>query len=216
MKKLFIALCALALMFGAKAQLINNENVRNLQPYVRLGLNSMSVYGDDADGWKSKTGYSLLVGFQKEITSSTTASLLFEMEAGLRSRGYGITEKDGSDKYEEFLFSHNIYLSPINLDAFLKVSNDFSLDAHVGVYAAYDYYGNYVTKTKVSGTTDKNSTSIGDFDDYKRHDVGFTFGFGVWYQKFNFDVSFQKGFVDIIEDVNMRTNNVVFSVGYKL
>ncbi|MBO6118180.1 MAG: outer membrane beta-barrel protein [Bacteroidales bacterium] len=215
MKKVLMTICLLALGFGSQAQLITKDKTNGMQSYVRVGLTTMSLSGDDADDLKNKTGYSVMFGTQKEITSSDIFILYYSAEAGLKSRGYGMSEKYDDYKYEEYLFSHNIAASPVNLGLNLKISNDFLFDAHAGVYGAFDYYGKMKATEKEGSHKDSESISLGDIENYRRYDFGVNFGFGLWYQQFNFDVSFQKGFIDIIEDVNAVTNNITFSIGYK-
>ena len=56
-KRVFIVLSLLATGLTSHAQLITKDGVKNLTTYGRIGVNSMGVSGDDADGMKNKTGY---------------------------------------------------------------------------------------------------------------------------------------------------------------
>lgn len=90
--------------------------------------------------------------------------------------------------------AHNIQYSPFTFGWKIGVADNLSIDPHLGVFASYDY----TSKMKESG----ESISWGDFADYlevdyNHFDAGMNIGVGLWYDRFNLDFTYQRGFIDV-------------------
>ena len=63
------------------------------------------------------------------------------------------------------------------------------------------------------------SISWGDFADYasvdyNAYDVGLNAGVGFWYDRFNLDFCYQRGFIDAFSDSNgFKTSNFMIRLG---
>ena len=85
------------------------------------------------------------------------------------------------------------------------------IDPHVGVFASYDY----TSKMKADG----ESISWGDYADYmevdyNHFDAGMNIGVGVWYDRFNLDLTYQRGFIDTFSDADgFKTSNFMIRLG---
>ena len=85
------------------------------------------------------------------------------------------------------------------------------IDPHVGVFASYDY----TSKMKEDG----ESISWGDYADYmevdyNHFDAGMNIGVGVWYDRFNLDLTYQRGFIDAFSDADgFKTSNFMIRLG---
>ena len=81
----------------------------------------------------------------------------------------------------------------------------------VGVFASYDY----TSKMKEDG----ESISWGDYADYmevdyNHFDAGMNIGVGVWYDRFNLDLTYQRGFIDAFSDADgFKTSNFMIRLG---
>ena len=83
---------------------------------------------------------------------------------------------------------------------------------HVGVFASYDY-------------TSKNErrwrkASVGVIMQiiwrltYNHFDAGMNIGVGVWYDRFNLDLTYQRGFIDAFSDADgFKTSNFMIRLG---
>ena len=66
---------------------------------------------------------------------------------------------------------------------------------------------------------DGESISWGDFADYldvdyNHYDVGMNIGVGVWYSRFNLDLTYQRGFIDTFSDLGSnKTSNFMIRLG---
>ena len=91
------------------------------------------------------------------------------------------------------------------------VADNVHIDPHVGVFASYDY----TSKMK----TDGESISWGDYADYmevdyNHFDAGMNIGVGVWYDRFNLDLTYQRGFIDTFSDADgFKTSNFMIRLG---
>ena len=78
-------------------------------------------------------------------------------------------------------------------------------------YASYDY----TSKMKEDG----ESISWGDYADYmevdyNHFDAGMNIGVGVWYDRFNLDLTYQRGFIDAFSDADgFKTSNFMIRLG---
>ena len=73
----------------------------------------------------------------------------------------------------------------------------------------------HTSKMKESG----ESISWGDFADYlevdyNHFDAGMNIGVGLWYDRFNLDFTYQRGFIDVFSDLDgIKTSNFMIRLG---
>lgn len=218
MKKLFSFIAAALLCAGVQAQIVSSRSqsiIRSEAPvkqsktqwYVRGGLNIMSASGIEESG--SRVGYDLSFGFQKPMGS---IGLYWGMDMGLGSRGWSCEEYGDEIK----LIAHNMKYSPFNFGYQYAFTNDLKLDAHTSVFMSIDYIGSY--EEKFDGHSE--SCSIWDLDgdyDYIPFDAGWQIGVGLWWKKLNFDLTYQRGFVNWVngdDGESAFSNNFMIRVGY--
>ena len=131
------------------------------------------------------------------------AGAYWGMEFGLGSRGFKADEMK--------CIAHNIQYSPFTFGWKIGVADNLSIDPHLGVFASYDY----TSKMKESG----ESISWGDFADYlevdyNHFDAGMNIGVGLWYDRFNLDFTYQRGFIDVFSDLDgIKTSNFMIRLG---
>ena len=153
------------------------------------------VLGDYAN-----IGYNATFGYQKPMGG---AGAYWGMEFGLGSRGFKADEMK--------CIAHNIQYSPFTFGWKIGVADNLSIDPHLGVFASYDY----TSKMKESG----ESISWGDFADYlevdyNHFDAGMNIGVGLWYDRFNLDFTYQRGFIDVFSDLDgIKTSNFMIRLG---
>ncbi len=172
----------------------------------------MKMTGDGADDSGAKVGYNFGLGFQMPIKQK---GAYWGMELGLGSRGWSYNDKDDSD-YDQSAIAHNVQLSPFTFGWKIDLGDKVKLDPHIGAYVSVDY------KSKVSYDDetydwDEWSDEIGSrgcWPDYNCYDVGMNLGVGVWYDRFNFDITWQRGFIDAFTELDgFKTSNVMFRLG---
>lgn len=208
MKKLASIVAALLLCTGIHAQIVSSTS-RSIKTertpsetewLIRVGMNMMNFAGDGAEGLDSKIGYNFNIEFNKPIGD---AGGYWGMNLGLGSRGFKVEETK--------CIAHNVQYSPITFGWKIGVADDIKIDPHLGFYASYDFS----SKMKESG----ESISWGDFVDYasvdyNAYDVGLNAGVGFWYDRFNLDFCYQRGFIDAFSDSNgFKTSNFMIRLG---
>lgn len=228
MKKLFLLAAMAVISLSASAQLVQstmlqrNKTKTRATWYVRAGisLNKMTgeytdVFKEDAehDGYKfsngSKVGYDLAFGFQKNFGKS---DLYWGMELGLGTRGL----KNHFDEYEygdwtETLLAHSVKYSPFTLGYKFGITDNLKIDAHLGIFASFDIAGNWT-----DGDTDIPMSEWY----HTRGDAGLQAGVGVWFNRFNLDLTYQKGFIDaeLFSDgdynCSAKSSNFMIRLGY--
>lgn len=212
MKKFFLLISAVLFCIGTEAQIVSSQSVSIQREakipsetiwYLRGGLNMMGFSGDGADGLSKKTGYNFVYGFQKPIG---TIGTYWGMDFGVGSRGY----KMDDDEYDISLTAHNIQVSPFTFGWKYGLSDDIKLDLHAGAFASFDYTG----KMK----SEDESISMGDWEDelgleWKRFDAGMNIGIGIWYDRFNLDFTYQRGFIEVATDAECNTSNFMIRLG---
>lgn len=207
-KTLSFAIAALVCV-AVQAQIVSSRSVsikKQKEPsetvwFLRAGLNMAGLAGDDAEGLGKRAAYEFTYGFQKPITSF---GMYWGMDLGLGSRGYKIDESD----YEQKLLTHNVQVSPFNIGWKYGIVENLNFDIHAGAFVLYDYVG----KVKETYNGEEESYGLGDTD-WKHFDAGLNIGFGLWYDRFNLDFTFQRGFVQAIEDTNVYTSNFMIRLG---
>lgn len=219
MKKALLLAAVLLICTSIQAQIVSSRSVSITQEkkitetqwFLRTGLNMMGLTGDDTEDLDKKTSYNITYGFQKAIGSQ---GAYWGMEAGLGSRGFKYEEKDGKNIYKENLIAHNIQFSPFTFGWKYEIIDNLKLDAHLGAFTSFDYTG----KAKLEYNGDKESISMGDWEDelyldWKRLDAGINVGFGVWYSRFNLDFTYQRGFMEVAKDSDAYASNFMIRLG---
>lgn len=215
MKKLVSLVAALLLCAGTQAQIVSSRSAivktekqpSNTQWYLRGGLNMMKMAGDDNEGMKSKLGYNFMYGFQKTVG---TIGTYWGMEFGLGSRGWKVDESESGYNYKLSQMAHNIQVSPFTFGYKYNITDAVALDAHLGAYVSCDYVGKITEEESYEGDSEKSEVKIGDWEDWKRFDAGMNIGVGIWYDRFNLDFTYQRGFIKTWE---LNTSNILIRLG---
>lgn len=207
-KSLLLFVMTLLVCSGIQAQIVSSRSVgiestpqrpSETMWYLRGGLNMAGFAGDGAEGMGRKAAYNFAVGFQKPITNIGT---YWGMDFGLGSRGWKIDELK--------TMTNNLQVSPFTFGWKYGITDDFFIDGHIGGFISFDYLG----KMKYDG----ESISMGDWEDeldieWNRFDAGMNIGFGIWYDRFNLDFTFQRGFVEAATDSEAYTSNIMLRLG---
>lgn len=216
MKKLLSFFAAWLICMGAQAQLVETRSSilytekaekqpSHTQWYVRVGLNIMNMAGDGAGDTDCKAGYNVMFGFNKPLGS---AGGYWGMDFGLNSRGFKV---DGGEDGDIKSIAHSIQISPFTYGWKFNVGQKFTIDPHVGLFLSCDYASN------MKG--DEESMSWSEFasncsSDYNMFDVGLSLGVGVWYDRFNLDLNYQHGFIDVFDDLDSnKSSNFTIRLG---
>ena len=208
MKKVLSIVAALLLCVGTQAQIVSSRSTivktqkqaSNTQWFLRAGVNMMNLSGDGIDGTDSNIGYNATLGYQKSLGGAVA---YWGLEFALGSRGFKVDDMK--------CIAHNVQYSPFTFGWKIGVADNISIDPHLGVFASYDY----TSKMKEDG----ESISWGDFADalevdYNHFDAGMNIGVGVWYDRFNLDLTYQRGFIDVFTDADgIKTSNFMIRQG---
>lgn len=224
MKKYFLIACLifLGLSFQSQAQIMRSssvsksktkKNTTNAVWYFKGGLGGVGFnesYEDKDEKYElsNRLGYKIDLGLKKSFYSQNIFSVYWGMDFSLGSRGF----KNGNYHYIKG-FTHSIQWSPL-IGADIKLSDDISLDLHIGPYLLLDYYGSYEARNyyndnyKESGLFESFSDDLGD--------IGGNFGIGVWYNNIYIGLDFQKGVWENPIYGLYLTNNWMFKIGFTL
>lgn len=206
MKKLLLLVVLAVAYSTAGAQLVTTssytekKSARKTIWMLRAGLTSAGLSGEDADGAKSIAGYNASIEFNRAFATN------FYWGSGLVFGNKGFKYSDD----EKFTVA-KLEL-PLNFGYKYGLTDDIKLDGHVGAYVGYDLFG-----TLKEGD---DSYDLADVEDYNQLGYGLQFGVGVWYKKFNFNITYQKGLAKQQENSsggdNFKAfeNNWMFSLGY--
>ena len=83
--------------------------------------------------------------------------------------------------------AHNVQYSPFTFGWKIGVADNISIDPHLGVFLEVDY---------------------------NHFDAGMNIGVGVWYDRFNLDLTYQRGFIDVFTDADgIKTSNFMIRLG---
>jgi hypothetical protein len=204
MKKILFMLVAAFVCTTISAQLVTSTTYRSEKPktlwYVKGGLTMNKFTGDgvEVDG---KAGYNIGIAFDRPIGGS---GIFWGMGLQLASKGYKIDEEG----YETKLKANKLEI-PLNIGYKYNVNDDIAVDARIGGFVNYDVFG----KMTSSYEGEEESIDLGDLEGYDRFGAGIQFGVGVWYQRINFNITYQKGLVSQIADT-AKESNWMLSVGY--
>lgn len=178
----------------------------NTQWILRAGANFANFTGDGAEDLDSKLCYDVALSFQKPLSDN---GMFWGMEFALGTRGCSYEYEDYYGDYKQNFLAHNIRFSPFTFGYAYAINESVKIDAHLGAWLSYDLFGEMTEEYD----GDEESTKIDDIEDYNNLDYGLTFGVGLWYDRFNLDLSVQRGFSEIIKDGEMSTNNIMLRLG---
>jgi hypothetical protein len=143
------------------------------------------------------------------------------MELGLGSRGasasgeYIYDDGEEFEKVKEHIATWNAKFSPFTIGYKYALNETIKLDAHLGGFVSYDFAGSGKadwTTSKEDPETDKcDFSEIKDDYYFECFDAGVQFGVGVWYKNFNFDITYQRGFINASEANELDGNSVYSS-----
>lgn len=216
MKKFFLSIAA-ALMLGgvASAQstivsstgvnVVSQDTPSETQWILRAGMNFAGMTGDGAEDTGTKLGYDVAVSFQKPLSDF---GMFWGMELGLGTRGYSYDEGSADVNF----MAHNVRFSPFTFGYAYQINETMKVDAHLGAWVSYDLWGKMTEKED----GEEYEADLGEIDDYMGYqnlDAGMTFGIGFWYDRFNLDLSWQRGFIEPFDDVKATSNNLMLRVG---
>lgn len=207
-KKVLSIVIALLACMGVQAQIVSStsrsiksESVRPSETlwYLRGGLDMTGFAGDGAEGLDRKAAYNFALGFQKPIASM---GAYWGMDFGLGARGYKVDD--------EKLMANNIQISPFTFGWKYEVVDNLYIDGHVGAFISVDYMGKY--------KWDGDSVGMGDWEDdlgidWNRFDAGMGIGFGIWYDRLNFDFTFQRGFIEVADAAESYASHIMLRLG---
>ncbi len=212
MKKIMLMALMSVMALGASAQMLTSRTYTKAKKptmwYARVGASFNNVAGlGDAEyeeegnefSWGSKTGLAVDFGFQKPIGKS---GLYWGMEFGLGTRGYSWTEKeeyrDGdyveSSENKASLLTWNLTYSPFTIGYKYSVTDKIKIDAHFGGFLSYDFAHGISAERDGKELEDIDWDNFKEESGYEDFDGGIQLGIGVWYDRFNLDVTWQRGF----------------------
>lgn len=210
MKKIALLLTALVMCVAAQAQVRTSRTFvkqkANMEWIVRAGLNINHLAGFDvADGVKigSRAGFDVDFGFNRYFNNS---NLYWGMELGLNSRGGSVGDDEAKFKFA----GYNVKYSPFTIGYKFPVADGIKIDPHFGVYASYDF------ATSVKFDNGDESIDVKDYMDFdNKYDVGIQIGAGIWYQRFNLDLMYVRGFINTYDDYieGGKTSNFEIRLG---
>ena len=214
MKKLLFIVLVAMIGLQANAQLVRSRSYQAESGYtkwfIRGGL-SLNTFSGDFNDYVSvgfKPGYEASVGFKHFFKKS---KLYMGAELGVGTRGFKADDKkaDPDDYYK-----YSLNLTQLKLPVFVGINyaltEDFSLDAHVGPFFSYDLAGKSTKDIYYEGEyEDDYSSSTTDVT--KKFDTGLAIGAGIQYDHVLFDITYQHGF---IKTDGFTSSNILFRVGY--
>ncbi|MDE7136241.1 MAG: PorT family protein [Muribaculaceae bacterium] len=237
MKKILALILISVSVLSASAQMLKSRTLMKRENptmwYGRLGMQIDNITGltkkwkDDGISLSPKVGMDLDFGFNKPIGKS---GAYWGMDLGIITRGgsykesleddydyrsreyYDPNEKDEEEPLKETFSSWALKYSPFTFGYKYSVTDNLKIDAHLGAYVSFDFSQKW-------SSNDDSSYDDPEMDEIfeNRFDVGIQVGVGAWYQKFNLDFSYQRGFIDYINyfgDQYFKTSAFVIRLGY--
>lgn len=202
MKKYFFLLIAVFVCSNVGAQLVTTTSYTKKSNkavwYVKAGANIAGAGGIDDYDLSSIFGYHIGIAFDKKIGGSDA---FWSLGLQLGTKGFK-TE----DEYGEIKFNANKIEIPLTFGYKFGVTDDIVIDARIGGFVNYDLWGKYTAEDEEDDWTEEyNLSELSDEYDYTRFGAGITFGVGIWYQKFNFNINYQLGLVEQFATAKERT-----------
>ncbi len=197
-KVLFFALAAF-MTATVSAQVVTSTSFKKAKSgtvwYIKAGANIANVSVDEGDDPDAIFGYNVGIAFDRPIGSN---GVFWNSGLLLATKGWKYSY-DG----DEIKLNANKLEIPLTFGYKYKVNDDIAIDARIGGFANYDVFGKY--------KEGDDSCNLGDLEDYDRFSAGIQFGIGVWYQKLNFNITYQNG---LVKQNESKEKNWMISLGY--
>lgn len=195
MKKFLFFVVITFMSATVSAQVVTSTSFKKAKSgivwYIKAGANIANFSVDEGDGTDAIFGYNVGIAFDRPIGSS---GVFWNSGLQLATKGW---------KYDDVKLNANKLEIPLTFGYKYKVNDDIAIDARIGGFANYDVFG----KEKYDG----KSRNLGDLEDYDRFSAGLQFGIGVWYQKLNFNITYQNG---LVKQNEAKEKNWMISLGY--
>ena len=213
LKRNFINITIFILCLSLNAQNIN----------IRGGLNLSNIYKEDNLGVYSDL-LKLNPGYHFGCLADIPINNFFALESGIiySSKGYKLEtyEVGITTTVKQYLYYLDI---PLNIRIYSQIDEKISVQVTLGAFAGYGITG--TTKTRISGYgqeyTEREGISWGNDevnDDYKRPDMGLTFGGGLEINFISIGFYYDYGLANIssFQNNGAKINTKVFkvSLGY--
>ena len=225
-------ICMIVLMalfcIGVCAQ-EEEESKKKTTWYVKLGGTFATLTGwedEDIDN-SSKMGYLVGIAFDRAVG---TKGWFIGAGLQLRSKG-GKTEsywyQDVSDggaswtdrEHNDCTYNINTIEIPLYFGYKFHITDNWSVDLRIGGFANYDLWGNMKKKTYgwydgKSYDNGETKTNMGDWEDYDSYSAGALAGLGVWYKKFNLNLTYEFGLLEQFGEAGGKERNWLLTFGY--
>lgn len=199
MKKFLFFVLAAFMTATVSAQVVTSTSFKKAKSgtvwYIKAGANIANVSVDEGDGPDAIFGYNVGIAFDRPIGSN---GVFWNSGLLLATKGW----KYSYDSDEIKLNANKLEI-PLTFGYKYKVNDDVAIDARIGGFANYDVFGKY--------KEGDDSCNLGDLEDYDRFSAGIQFGIGVWYQKLNFNITYQNG---LVKQNESKEKNWMISLGY--
>lgn len=251
MKKLLALAFVMCSLGIANAQIVRSTTFNKVPKeknkttwYVRAGVSLNNMTGEGRSnimkeikeeelengvkaGFTTRAGYDFEIGFKKNFGKS---DIYWGMELGFGTRGGGFAysrtlEYEYGEKIDvketSNLDLYTFKYTPFQIGYMYPINEDFSIDAHLGVFLSTDLGGSMKDKI-IHGEKEYEEKYNYKETDCVPFDAGIQLGIGAWYKKFNLDVSWQRGFVKMVGDFpynednygDIKSSNFVIALGY--
>lgn len=214
MKKLLIAIVALSIGIAGQAQLRTSRTFvktksQRAEWILRVGASFNSMPGLDFEHPSEdvkvggKTGFVVDFGFNKYFKES---KLYWGMDLGVGTRGASFNLPDSRYKDEHCktgVTKYDVKFSPFIIGYKFSMGEKLQIDPHLGAYISYDF------AESLSGTDE----SYYDPDAENIFDYGIQVGAGVWFDRFNLDLTYQRGFAS--NSISFYPSNAAWADGGK-
>lgn len=154
-----------------------------------------------------RVGMDWSIAFNRPIK---TSGLYWGMELGMGTRGASMKYSDKYGWEKNSLLTWNVKYSPFTIGYKIKFNEVMKADLHLGAFASYDFAGK---GTSSWSDSDSESSNIGDdvLSYFKQFDAGMQAGVGFWFNRFNIDLTYQRGFLTAYDGYELDFENVFSS-----
>ncbi len=210
MKKIILFATIVLMAFSASAQVklsrTFDKKTFKMTPatwYIRAGINTSFILGEERSDYNkyeygvgAKVGFDLATGFRYMIKKSP---VYWGAEFGLASRGFSSKEiyngiENNASKYS--CYSYNIKFAPM-IGVKNTIVGDYEIDFHIGPFLSYDFIEN----------KKESYVSSYNYADFEPFDAGFQVGVGLWYKKYNVDVTWQLGLLECADAEALKSSH---------
>lgn len=162
---------------------------------LRGGFVSNNFKGSNARGISMLPGYNVALDYNKSLKGN------FYWNAGVMfgTRGFDVNFS------EEKFRAHNFNL-PLTIGVKYALTQKIAVDARLGGFFSVDMFGKY--------KGEERTLKIKDIEDYQRCDGGLLFAFGIWYNRWNIDYTFKRGFGKLWPEGASGAVNHLIRFGY--